>query len=134
MKITSCQPFRLIGILFIGLALFSIAGGHLALLQGVAWAKMLHHYSSQESFSSALEKTFSGKYRCSLCKKITEEKQKEKKTEAISGKIKIDGLLETALFVSLLVPNIFSYPNIIDSHYCGPIISPPAPYPIIGLA
>lgn len=132
MKITNYQPFRIIGIFFILLALFTITGGHLALLQSVAWARMMHHYSTQGSFSSAMEKTFSGKYPCSLCKKIAKERQKEKTAASLPLKIKIDAVLETASFVELRLPKKFSYPKKIDSNYRSPIFEPPAPYPLVG--
>lgn len=101
---------RFIGILFIALALFSLSGGHWALLQSVAWAKMLQSYSSQGSFSSAVEKTFSGKYRCSLCKKIEQAKQQEKKNNFLCDYFKKkEGIIERLFSLPTIFPKNFNY-------------------------
>ena len=111
---------------FIAVALFGIVGGHWAVLQSVAWAQMVHDYSSQGSLQSAVEKTFSGKYPCSLCKKIALEKQKEKKTEASLEKIqkKTEGILEKVVSLHPPSPETFCYPKVLDSNYGGPILEP----------
>ncbi|HLB34253.1 MAG: hypothetical protein A3F67_07230 [Verrucomicrobia bacterium RIFCSPHIGHO2_12_FULL_41_10] len=133
MSLASFQypSLRKSGLVFMTLALFSIAGGHWALLQGVAWANMICEYSTQESFQSAVQKTFSGKYRCPLCQKISIEKQKEKKAEGISEQTnkKNKGILEKIVSLQIFFPKKFSYPKVIDSNYSGPIMRPPSPYP-----
>lgn len=68
---------RRLGTLLACLAMFSIAGGHWAVLQSVAWAGMLQDYSRADGFAAAVEKTFSGDYPCALCRKIDEQKKKE---------------------------------------------------------
>jgi len=125
------QPRRLFGLLLMAMALFSMSGGHWAVLQGVAWARMVHEYSSQESLQSAVEKTFSGKYPCSLCKKITSGKQKEKKTAATLEKIskKTEGVLERLASLRIPFSTEFCYPKERDITYCGPITGPPVPHP-----
>ena len=97
--------FRLISMLFIAAALFSLSGGHWALLQSVAWVNMVRTYSSQSSLSSAVEKTFSGKYRCALCKKIEQAKQQEKKNSFVTEMFK---KREAVLKLPLSLPKIFS--------------------------
>jgi hypothetical protein len=73
---------RTCGLAFLSLALFSIAGGHWAVLQTVAWAQMLRDYSENATVAEALEKTFGGDAPCAMCKKITEARQKEEKAPA----------------------------------------------------
>lgn len=62
--------FRRVACALMGLSLFLVAGGHLALLQGIAWTTMVHDFSRAGSLGQALEKTFDGKHLCPLCKKI----------------------------------------------------------------
>jgi hypothetical protein len=65
-----------------GLALFLVTGGHLALLQGIAWTTMVHDFSRTGSLSQAMEKTFDGKHLCPLCKKIAAERAAQEKAPA----------------------------------------------------
>lgn len=72
---------RRLGLLFAALALFSIAGGHWAVLQTVAWAEMLHDYSQRTgSVALAVEQTFDGGHPCELCLQIAAAKQREVKS------------------------------------------------------
>ena len=50
--------------------LFCSLGGHLAILQTVAWTKMAFHFSQTCSLGSSLQKTFDGRHLCPLCLKI----------------------------------------------------------------
>ncbi|MFZ4116176.1 MAG: hypothetical protein ACOYK6_05570 [Chthoniobacterales bacterium] len=113
------------------MALFAIAGGPLLVLQGVAWTGMVQEYSKTETLTSALQKTFSGKYRCSLCKKIAEEKQKEQKTSGISNAEKSlkASLLATADTACFLFSTKNPYPPITALDYKSMIQEPPTPYP-----
>ena len=61
---------RLLGCIVMIATLFLSAGGHLALLQGVAWVTMLKDFSRAGSLTAAVEKTFDGKHLCPLCKKV----------------------------------------------------------------
>ena len=61
-------------------ALFSVIGGPLALLQGVAWVKMAHDFSKTGTLSQAIAKTFDGHHLCPLCKKIVRARATEEKT------------------------------------------------------
>ena len=69
------------------LSLVLMIGGHWALLQSAAWIRMAAKFSEKDTVSVALEKTFSGKYPCKLCKivkagKATEHQQDLQKLEA----------------------------------------------------
>src|SRR5258708_6190788 len=57
---TKVRMLRVIGLPFMALAMFSIAGGHWAVLQTVAWAQMLRDYSKDATVTEAVAKTFSG--------------------------------------------------------------------------
>ena len=61
------------------LALFLVAGGHWAMLQGVAWATMVRDFSKTGSLTEAVGKTFDGKHPCAMCKKLTNARASEEK-------------------------------------------------------
>lgn len=115
----------------IAFALFIIAGGPLMVLQGVAWAGMIQEYSKKDTLTSALQKTFSGKHPCCLCKRIAKESQKEQKTAAF---LKTDKSLKAALSIAMeesffLFPKKFSYAKPLPSTYQSVFYDPPDPYP-----
>jgi hypothetical protein len=47
-----------------------LAGGHLALLQGVAWASMLISRASTAPLAVAVSTTFDGKHPCAICQEL----------------------------------------------------------------
>jgi hypothetical protein len=60
-------------------ALFVACGGHWAVMQSYAWARMLVENSENSRFVVAVEKTFDGQHPCDICKSIETAKGKEKK-------------------------------------------------------
>jgi hypothetical protein len=72
------------------LSLFLVAGGHWAMLQGVAWATMVHDFSRNGSLTQAVEKTFDGKHPCAMCKKIAKAKNSDASGENAPVTVKID--------------------------------------------
>jgi hypothetical protein len=89
-----------IGHLLLICALLGASGGHWAVLQSVAWAKMLADNSRTECLSTAIEKTFDGKHLCPLCQQIAKGRQSEKKADAQLELKKLEFLpQQTALFV-----------------------------------
>ena len=86
-----CSVFRRSGFLLAALALFSIAGGHWAVLQTVAWVEMLRDYTQKTgSMAVAVEQTFDGQHPCELCLQIATAKQQEN-TKVQGGRQKSDG-------------------------------------------
>ncbi len=125
--------FRLKWVAFLSIAFsfFIIAGGPLLVLQGVAWTGMVQEYSKNDTLANALQKTFSGKYRCSLCQKIAEAKNKEQKSTA-SFKIKKSlkaSLLSHFYELLFLFGKKTEYPWVISLDYRSIIQEPPTPYP-----
>jgi len=124
---------RALGLPFICLAMFSIAGGHWAVLQGIAWVQMVHQYSQYVSVAEAVEKTFSGEAPCSMCKKIAEAKHKEEKAPAT---VKLDKKAET---LSIAENELLQKPAARDFAYLLPAAmsfdgradAPPTPVPIL---
>lgn len=123
---------RRTGYPLIFLAMFSIAGGHWAVLQTVAWTGMALTYSQGSSLAAALTKTFSGKAPCKMCCAIEAEKQKESRLPAtVKADKKIDKFLARSDRAVPLPPEgIFSHPPVLDAMVSVRRTSPPAPVPI----
>jgi hypothetical protein len=74
-------------------ALFASVGGHLALVQMVAWGTMLVSYSRDASFSEATRKTFDGDHPCKMCKLVKKTKRQEERKPLVKADAKMDILL-----------------------------------------
>lgn len=123
---------RAIGLPLLCLAMFSIAGGHWAVLQTVAWAQMVATYSQEVSLAEAVEKTFSGEAPCSMCKSIAEGRQKEEQTPAT---VKLDKKAEVFVvtvneFLKRPVARDFSYRQVPVADLAARSDAPPVPVPI----
>jgi hypothetical protein len=81
---------RRLGCAMMALSLFLVAGGHWAMLQGVAWVTMVHDFSRGGSLTQAVEKTFDGKHPCAMCKKIAKAKNSEASGEKAPVTVKMD--------------------------------------------
>lgn len=75
-------------------------GGHLALLQTIAWGNMLVEFSSESSFSEAMDKTFDGEHPCALCKVVKKSKSEDGKEPLLKSEMK----MEVALPAPVKVP------------------------------
>ncbi len=110
------------------LALLASIGGHWALLQSLAWTRMIVERTREESFARAVQATFAGENPCELCKRIADGKQNEKQPEKAPLTAKPDLLLERRA-VAILSPcertefssNVFHAPSRMES--------PPVPPP-----
>lgn len=124
---------RIVGITMMFLAMFSIAGGHWAVLQTVAWAQMLRDYSQESGFATAVTQTFSGERPCTMCKSIEKNRQQEEKAPPL---LKVDKKAE--VFVAawreiFKVPQSsrFSYAPEADALLAWRNDPPPTPVPIV---
>lgn len=124
--------FRVTGYPLIFLAMFSIAGGHWAVLQSVAWTGMIIEYSKASTLGEALAKTFSGKAPCQMCRTIEEGRQKETKLPAtVKADRKLDHFLSAAVALIAVPPSAsFCYPRLSDETASPRSASPPVPVPI----
>ncbi len=123
---------RLIPTFLIALAMFSIAGGHWAVLQTIAWAQMVRDYSQTTSVAEAIEKTFSGEAPCSMCKSIAKARTQEQKAPAT---VKLDKKAEVFLLAPsalLCCPDTrdFTYPAPAPAAFAARADAPPVPVPI----
>ena len=113
-------------------ALFLSAGGHLALLQGVAWATMIRDYSRTGSVTAAVEKTFDGKHPCAMCKKIAAQRSHDEKapvTVKAEKKAEVFIALGTDI-VPLPIVRSFDYPLYPFLNLPEHPSAPPVPVPI----
>jgi hypothetical protein len=72
---------KLAGFVACLIAVLVMSGGHWALLQSIAWGRMIAGFSQQDSLGTAISKTLSGKHPCPLCLKIRSGVQQEKQRE-----------------------------------------------------
>ena len=123
---------RLTGYPLLFLAMFSIAGGHWAVLQTVAWTGMVIEYSKDSPLATALIKTFSGKAPCKMCHTIEAGKEQESRLPAtVKADKKIDKFLaRPGRTVPLPAESKVSYPPNVDEVAFAIPSSPPAPVPI----
>jgi hypothetical protein len=123
---------RRLGYPLIFLAMFSIAGGHWAVLQGVAWAGMVVEYSKASTVGAALVKTFRGEDPCDMCRTIEAGKQQERQRPmTVKADKKFDGFLIRARLDAPLPPEgRFSYPQVADPLVSARASAPPSPVPI----
>ena len=115
----------------IGLALFLTTGGHLAILQGVAWTNMVRDFAKTESIGTALEKTFDGQHPCTLCKKITESGSGKKDDALASAKSKLGEYLpQSQRLLTPPCPKPFHFPTALQNKPAELFFAPPVPIPI----
>ena len=105
--------------LVMALALFLGAGGHWAMLQGVAWATMVKDFSKTGSLTEAVGKTFDGKHPCAMCKKLSSARASEEKAPVT---LKVDKKAE--VFVA-------SARSEVPMPLARPIVYGPAPFVVM---
>jgi len=123
---------RLTGYPLMILAMVSIAGGHWAVLQSVAWAGMVVEYSKTSTLGAAVVKTFSGEAPCHLCKTIEAGKKQESRLPASVQPDKSADKFLSAPDIRVKVPpaQAFSYASISDERAVFRPLPPSAPVPI----
>ena len=80
--------------LIVILALLASIGGHWALLQSVAWTRMIIDRTTSDSFARAVKTTLDGQHPCDMCKRITEGKQNEQQEDKAPLNVKLDLICE----------------------------------------
>ena len=122
---------RKIASLCISLALFLVMGGPWAVLQTVAWTKMMVDYSRGASVTEAVAKTFDGEHPCNLCKKISKVRQGEQKSPLVILQAKKEGPFLAVKTVHLAepssIPVCHPFPSMPAYSDCQ--FRPPAPVP-----
>jgi hypothetical protein len=123
----SSSIFRVVMWICLLPAILGMSDGHWALLQSVAWAKMIVQYSRSASIETAIEQTFDGQHPCAMCKMIQKAQQSERKQELQQSSFK-DDLVFLATYDSLYLDPVWSWgPESDNSTY--PVRSDPPPVP-----
>jgi hypothetical protein len=125
--------FKQIGLALALAAVFSLAGGHWLVLQAVAWAQMTVEYSQEQGLAAGLEKTFSGKSPCKLCRKVQEGRQQEEHLPAlVKAEKKAEVLLEDSPLPAVFrASSPFSYPPAPAAAFDSRREAPLPPVPIL---
>jgi len=108
-------------------ALVLSLGFHWAVLQAVAWTEMAVSYSKDNSFPTALAKTFDGKHPCKLCKMVSAGKKSEGNSEAQPNLKKMDffALASVEFYFAPLKQNPFSTLPLLLARPQAPPTPPP---------
>ncbi|MEY2466890.1 MAG: hypothetical protein QOD03_1411 [Verrucomicrobiota bacterium] len=120
--------FRKLGHTLLIIALLSATGTHWFVLQSVAWTTMLANNLQTTSFCQAMERTFDGRHPCKFCKRISQGKQTEKKSDLQVELKKLEFSYAPAVFI-FTAPTIFwetaSVNNILSLLTSAPPVPPP---------
>lgn len=98
-------------------SLFGSMGGHLAVLQTVAWAKMALNFSRHDSVRVSLQKTFDGNHPCAMCLKIKKATQTGDSLSASLTQIRPDQALLSSspqiknILISWSLASASAFPN-----------------------
>ena len=110
-----------------------LTGGHWAVLQSSAWAKMVWNYSQEMSLFAAVEKTFGG-LPCDFCKKVRdawEHEEGKSPDKAVDQFVKVECLVPESQVVVRLDFDLFVYPADVAERLHARVFAPPVPVPIV---
>ncbi len=115
----------------ISLALFLVIGGPWAVLQTVAWTKMMVDYSQGASVAEAVAKTFDGDHPCNLCTKISKVRQGEQKSPLVILQAKKEGPFLAVQTFRLAEPSSIpvGHLSLVIPDYPQSQFRPPSPVP-----
>jgi hypothetical protein len=107
-----------------------LLGGHWLALQSVAWMGMVISYAQEEeTFTDALEKTFSGQNPCQLCHAVKQGQSEEKKQEIAKTMLKVEAILAGATQLPQPAYSRQGFLAIVDSAI-ERTLAPPTPPPL----
>ncbi len=104
-----------------------VSGSHWAILQSVAWSRMIVAYSRTATLRTALEQTFDGQHPCNLCKAIQKEQQTERQQELQQPSVRHDTFFCEACFV--MGADAFWSRLTLDASFTFPSRTDPPPVP-----
>lgn len=123
------NTFRALGAAVCLLAIFLSAGGQWAVLQSIAYTRMLIEFAHQDPLGTAVKKAFDGQHSCSLCPKIRDGYNKQRETpQTVTGERvpefvgQSSGILLFSLSQGLDIP-------FVRSSYTNFSTAPPKPPP-----
>ena len=104
-QLTVKKVLHLVGHAACFVALFAMLGGHWLVLQSVAWTRMLVDFSRQDSFTTAVAKTFDGEHLCPMCRKIQAGRQQEEQQQKNTPPLKREKMPDMMLDNRQLPPD-----------------------------
>jgi hypothetical protein len=111
------------------LGIFTSAGGHWAVLQSVAYTRMLIEFAEQDSWCTAVKKAFDERYACSLCPKIRDGFNKEQKIPSGLSEMHQPEFLPQSNFLVFFRPVIVRNVASVSSQHTDFSNAPPKPPP-----
>lgn len=114
--------------------LFALTDGHWAVIQSIAWARMIQQYSESTSLAEAVRDTFSGQKPCSMCEQIAQAKSNRPHplpgAPDMTVRVKLDPFALTAkALCPLPCVDSESYPDYILTIPPSCMDGPPSPVP-----
>ena len=110
------------------LALTLSVGGHWAVIQGVAWTRMIAHFSQGMPLTQAISYTFDGKHPCKLCLAVKSGQESERKDSKLKSPEKLVFFLDLGK-VSLFTPDPIPSCFFVSMPHPSWLHSPPYPPP-----
>lgn len=111
------------------LAIFISAGGHWAVLQSIAYTRMLVEFVEQDSLGTAVKKTFDERYACSLCPKIRDGFNNEHKTRPSLSEVDQPEFLLQSSALIFFTPVVVADVAFVPSRHIDFSNAPPKPPP-----
>lgn len=132
MSSATIPAFRSIASAMIGAAFFLSVGGHLAILQGVAWTTMVRDFARSDSLGTAIEKTLSGQHPCTLCEEITKAGgPSQENTGSLPPKVKLGEFIDMRTATAIMAfARPFAYSLSPAKSPADLSYPPPVPVPI----
>ncbi len=123
------RAFRVTGAVACLLAIFFSAGGHWAVLQSIAYSRMLVRFAQEDSWCRAVKKTFDERYACPLCPKIRDGYNNERKVpRTVSVERLPEFIVQAAtyfFFLPATVADLLSVPSLHNDFFTVPPKPPP---------
>lgn len=111
------------------LAIFISAGGHWAVLQSVAYTRMVVEFALEGPLSAAVKKAFDDRYACSLCPKIRHGCDNERKAPSKLGEMQQPELLVASGALLYFAPSVIAEVAFVASRQIDFSNGPPKPPP-----
>jgi hypothetical protein len=112
-------------------AIFISGGGHWAVLQSIAYTRMVVEFAHQDSLCTALKKAFDERYACPLCPKIRDGYNKQHNSPSTLNEVhQLEFLAQSSDSVSFL-PEIAADIAFVSPRHMDFLSAPPKPPPRI---
>jgi hypothetical protein len=111
------------------LAIFISAGGHWAMLQSIAYTRMLLEFAEQDSLGTAVKKTFGERYACSLCPKIRDGFNNDHKKPLSLSEVQQPEFLAQSNPPIVFIPVVVAHVAFLPSRHIVFPNAPPKPPP-----